>query len=529
TTTTTTTTTLPKVVNVPIITTTTTTVPKPIFKPIIQNSRSCSQAGGGSYSLSIDNTSSTVDMTIKIKIIVDRVKVLAGTYSVSAGQSFNLTTISGAPEDSLYRIRFIVRDSLSGVKSKGGFKKITDCVDDSLGSPNKILGVIQTTTTTIPQNDNTNPTDAEEPINPPEENTTNLSTIEPIEEESISFCEDMTFDSSDECSGPISSDEGNDAFIWDEYDEGIYLTDGNYEVKYFYEEEKVLLAATGINTDLYVLISTIFSIAGVLLFTTGRKRKLISQPKNVDLVFKNAFKLKNRLEKTFNQIVSINIDFNKINPYGIHFGSVGLHKESVARVNKELIEAYESLKIIALNDKTRDLNNLQNEFESNLEELSSDLFKVVFTNKPLEEKKVTTETKVGFFESFKFRFSKSLSMGFGIIFLVFGLYTAGYLTQQIYLSNNQQIQAQMLLQELYQKNAKEINSNLDKEAQINFTDNLVQPFSNDVPTLITENNLTDKEVNILSEFFNSLTGNNSNESEIYQPDVFGYLEIPKIN
>jgi hypothetical protein len=93
-------------------------------------------------------------------------------------------------------------------------------------------------------------------------------------------------------------------------------------------------------------------------------------------------------------------------------------------------------------------------------------------------------------------------MGFGIIFLVFGLYTAGYLTQQIYLSNDQQIQAQMLLQELYQKNAKDINSNLDKEAQINFTDNLVQPFSNDVPTLITENNPTDEEVNILSEFFN---------------------------
>ena len=43
----------------------------------------------------------------------------------------------------------------------------------------------------------------------------------------------------------------------------------------------------------------------------------------------------------------------------IHFGSVGLHKESVARGNKELIDAYESLKIIALNAKTRDLNNLQ--------------------------------------------------------------------------------------------------------------------------------------------------------------------------
>ena len=29
----------------------------------------------------------------------------------------------------------------------------------------------------------------------------------------------MIFDSSDECAGPISSDEGNDAFLWDEYDE----------------------------------------------------------------------------------------------------------------------------------------------------------------------------------------------------------------------------------------------------------------------------------------------------------------------
>jgi len=292
------------------------------------------------------------------------------------------------------------------------------CLSNDLGTSTKLLGVIQTTTT-IPQNDNTNPSDAEEPNNPPEENNTNLSTIEPIVEESINFCQDMTFDSSDECSGPISSDEGNDAFLWDEYDEEIYLTDGNYEIKYFYEEEKVLLAATGINTDLYVFISTVLSITGVLLFGTGRKKKLISQPKNIDLVFKNAFKLKNRLEKTFNQIVSININLNKINPYGIHFGSVGLHKASVARVNKELIDAYESLKTIAANNKIRDLNELKNEFEINLQELSSDLFKVVFTNKPLELKKYNTEYKVGFFESFKFRFNRTLSMGFGILFFSF--------------------------------------------------------------------------------------------------------------
>ena len=139
----------------------------------------------------------------------------------------------------------LVEDSLSGVKSKGGFSKNTDCLSDDLGTSIKLLGVIQTTTT-IPQNDNTNPSDAEELINPPEENSTNLSPIEPREEESISFCEDMTFDSSDKCTGPISSVEGNDAFSWDDYDEEIYLTDGNYEVKYFYEEEKVLFAATEI-------------------------------------------------------------------------------------------------------------------------------------------------------------------------------------------------------------------------------------------------------------------------------------------
>ena len=77
-------------------------------------------------------------MTIRIKIFVDRTKMIDDTYSIGPGSQLYISTFSGVPEGSTYRIRFIVRDTLSGQKSKGGFKKIIDCIKDPV------------TTTTLP-------------------------------------------------------------------------------------------------------------------------------------------------------------------------------------------------------------------------------------------------------------------------------------------------------------------------------------------------------------------------------------------
>ena len=53
---------------------------------------------------------------------------------------FIISTLTNVPEGSTYRIRFIVRDNLTGQKSKGGFRKKVDCIDEP----------VPTTTTTVP-------------------------------------------------------------------------------------------------------------------------------------------------------------------------------------------------------------------------------------------------------------------------------------------------------------------------------------------------------------------------------------------
>ena len=78
-------------------------------------------------------------MSLRLKIFINRSKVVDNTYSLAGGQNLYITTLSNVPEGSTYRIRFIIKDSLSGQKSKGGFKKVVDCIDDPV-----------TTTTTIP-------------------------------------------------------------------------------------------------------------------------------------------------------------------------------------------------------------------------------------------------------------------------------------------------------------------------------------------------------------------------------------------
>ena len=93
-------------------------------------------------------------MTLRLKIYINRSKVVDDTYNLGGGQNLFITTLSNVPEGSTYRIRFIVRDSLSGQKSKGGFKKKVDCIEEPVTTtttigPSNTTTTIPNTTTTI--------------------------------------------------------------------------------------------------------------------------------------------------------------------------------------------------------------------------------------------------------------------------------------------------------------------------------------------------------------------------------------------
>jgi len=219
--------------------TTTTTIPtiEPIFKPIITNVRTCNDDGTASYGLTVDNTQSNVSLSITTLMKIDNVTVVNTDYLVNSGESKFITTVASVPEGSYYRIKFFVSDGAGGGTSVGIFKKITDCYEDTSDS---------TTTTTSP------------PITTPES------------EEPQQVC-DTGFDGS--CDTPLTEEEGNDFFEWDDYDEDVYLTDGNYVVQYIYTEDELPIAATGIFQDLYVFFFVVFSSAGVVLLNWLPRRR----------------------------------------------------------------------------------------------------------------------------------------------------------------------------------------------------------------------------------------------------------------
>ena len=199
--------------------------------------RACNDDGTASYGLTVDNTNSNVSLSITTLMKIDNVTVVNTNYQVASGQSKFITTIASVPEGSYYRIKFFVSDGAGGGTSVGVFKKITDCYEDTSDS---------TTTTTSP------------PLTTPES------------EEPQQVC-DTGFDGS--CDTPLTEDDGNDFFEWDDYDEEVYLTDGNYVVQYVYTEDELPIAATGIFQDLYVFYFVVFSSAGIVLINWLPRRR----------------------------------------------------------------------------------------------------------------------------------------------------------------------------------------------------------------------------------------------------------------
>jgi len=172
-------------------------------------------------------------LSITTLVKVGDSQIVNTTYTVPAGESRNIVTVSSVPEGTYYQIRFLVRDDIDGGTSKGVFKKLTDCIKDE--------STDVSTTTTVP--DPTDPT---------------------------AGC-DTVFEGT--CETPLTGEDGNDFFEWDEYDEEIFFTDGDYLVQYIYTEDDLPIAETGIFQDLYVFYFVVLSSAGVVLLNWRPRRR----------------------------------------------------------------------------------------------------------------------------------------------------------------------------------------------------------------------------------------------------------------
>ena len=258
-------------------------------------------------------------------------------------------------------------------------QSLSECID-------AITGSTSTTTTTIPTEPDPTEPDPTEPIGTP---TTN---------EEDDFCEGLILEEGDVCVGPLTDDEGNDFFEWDEYDEDVYLTDGSYKVQYFYTEESMRLAATGINLS-NMVISSILVLFQESSFTKTRKRKLLSEirtvdSKDLDSVYKNLFKLKKQIEKIFKEEVRVNINLDLINPYGVVQNQVSDRIKNINNITAEL--DYTRVAVINLVEQ---FNNLEERLTKEillerLELISSDKFEIIFTGQKITTPIEDTYVKV---------------------------------------------------------------------------------------------------------------------------------------
>ena len=150
--------------------------------------RSCSEGGGASFGITALNASSTVGASIRVKVWVDSKRVFFQTYTVGANNDIFITSIGGVPEDAYFRIKIVFRDDLGAHRTVGRFSKLTNCDEEITPTTTSTIPVITTTTLPI------------------------LEPTDPVDEELEEF-ED-----------PLTGEEGNDFFVWDDFDEDLYLS-----------------------------------------------------------------------------------------------------------------------------------------------------------------------------------------------------------------------------------------------------------------------------------------------------------------
>ena len=480
-------------------TTPATTTPEeepPIWLPILEDNQQCNADGTASFGFTLDNTQSTVGTILKVKMFINNVRILnTGRLYVPGGGYEYINETRGVPEGSVYKLRFIIRDDLTNKRTTASIYKVINCIEDD--DPSSTTTTIQedpdltTPTTTIEiDSDGTNP---DPPIDQDE------------------FCEDMLLEEGDVCEGPITDEEGNDFIQWDEFDEDVYLTDGSYLVTYIYREDSLSLAATGIDLDYIALGGSAFLIGGVVLYTSSRKRKLMESEISLEDIYKHSFKVKTKIEKLIKEKVEINIDINKFAPYAKSFTT---YQEEIQALDNELkytLVAIENIKIICEKDNTELTKEILEERLS----LISQNFQIIYSGEDLapklnkESKAVskndTKKIKRKFFERKQL---KRPALGLAVLSIVTGMGFGVYATQQMFLSNVQQDNAQAYLEKIY------LGEDIEQTRPEILT-NPLRLFQNDNPVFET-----------LQDY---IVIDQIEKIEEYQPTIFGKLEIPNIN
>ena len=459
-------------------------------------------------------------------------------YSLDGGENWstlvsNQSVAPGSSErgsvnvPSGQNVRWRYKTSTTSNSFSGGWKRwgpsfTVDCPTTTTTDPT----ITTTTDPTDPDPGPIDPTDPD-PINPtdpaPEEvcNPTNLQELlecivdptdpDPTDPLVDDFCEDMILEEDDICEAPLTDETGNDFLEWDD-DDDIYFTDGSYNVTYIYREDSIALAATGINLDYIVISGSVFLVGGVILFTSSRKRKLMESEISLEDIYKHAFKLKTKIEKLIQEKVEISIDINKFAPYAKSFTT---YQSEIQALDSELqytLVAIENIKSICEEENTE----LTKEILEERLGLISNNFQIIYSGNKLDakipEKKVfspkkdTKKIKRKFFDRKKL---KRPALGFAVLSIITGMGFGIYATQQMFLSNVQQDNAQAYLEQIYL--GEEIK---DVDPPAIFS-NPLRLFQSDVPVFETLQDFT-----VIDQ---------SAKIKEFQPEIFGILEIPDIN
>ena len=458
-----------------------TTIPPDIFDPIFNHNRQCGLSGDADYAINVDNRDSTVGMTIIVRIWVDGKRVGDPIEeTIGRGQIRGISTVFTVPPDSRYKIRFKVRDSLSNeLRVTGKFKNKNDCItpDPDQDTTTTLPGLGSTTTTTQPG-------DEEDEF-----------------DDEFDDDEDEFFDLTD-----------NSFIVWDDFDEDLFFTDGNYRIRYRFTKNAIQLAATGIDLDYIVTSGIIFLASGIVLLTSSRKKKLMQSEISLEDIYKSAFKLKTKLEKSLKQKVEINIDINKFAPYAKSFPA---YQEQIEALNSELnytLVAVDNIKTIC-QDEGQEVT--QEILEERLSLISKN-FEIVYTGSDLVVEEKTTKTEVPKQETKKIKRKfferKQLrrpALGLAIASIFVGMGFGIYATQQMFLSDVQQDNAQEYLEKIY------LGEDIDALEQ---PENILNPLN------IFQSYITVFE--LLQDF---TVSDQVQRIEEYKPSVFGLLEIPEIN
>ena len=229
-------------------------------------------------------------------------------------------------------------------------------------------------------------------------------------------------------------------------------------------------------------------------------------------IYKHSFKVKTKIEKLIKEKVEINIDINKFAPYAKSFTTYQSEIQALDNELKYTLVAIENIKT----NCEKENNELTKEVLEDSLSLISNNFQIIYSGEGLDSKlkgenevvskKDVKKIKRKFFERKQL---KRPALGLAILSIITGMGFGIYATQQMFLSNVQQDNAQAYLEKMYLgEEIKEVN-------RPEILTNPLRLFQNDNPVFET-----------LQDF---IVIDQSAKIEEFQPTIFGLLEIPDIN